>query len=96
MKKRIEHIADSYGYVSQRLKTFEEMGELAQALVKDNKNAIAEEIADVYIMITQLSHLLDIDLLVDDNILRKVERQEKRLKNTSPSVVGVPVGDRIK
>ena len=83
MKKRIEHIADSYGYVSQRLKTFEEMGELAQALVKDDKNAIAEEIADVYIMITQLSHLLDIDLLVDDNILRKVERQENRIRYKS-------------
>lgn len=48
---------DSFGFINQKIKAIEEMGELIQALSKsllDNKNNVEEEIADVEIMLTQL------------------------------------------
>lgn len=53
---------DTWGAEAQTRMVFEEMAELQKALCKnargwDNRNAIAEEIADVYIMLGQMELL---------------------------------------
>ena len=41
---------------------FEEVGELAEAVRKNEKNAIREELTDVFFMVLSLANLFDIDL----------------------------------
>ena len=81
-----------YGPLSQILMTFEEMAELQQALnkfVRKNdglaeivKN-IAEEIADVEIMLTQMKNLFDIDDMVAAYRENKVERLFLKLEEAA-------------
>lgn len=72
-----------YGPLNQILMTFEEMAELQQALNKfvrkdegldDVVKNIAEEIADVEIMLTQMKYMFDIDNMVAAFRENKVER----------------------
>lgn len=48
----IEQTLDKYGLKNQKLKLIEEMSELIQAILKDGN--VAEELADVQIMLDQL------------------------------------------
>lgn len=76
---------DTYGADAQTLMLFEEMAELQKELCKhargrDNREAIAEEIADVQIMLAQMTMLHDCAVLVDEYIAIKLDRLRKRLK----------------
>ena len=73
-----------WGPDSQTLMVFEEMSELQKELCKaargkQNKDAIAEEIADVYIMLTQMILLHKCAEEVEEQKARKLERLEARI-----------------
>ena len=75
----------TYGAEAQTLVAFEEMAELEKELCKhargrDNRDAIAEEIADVLIMLEQMMLLHDCKDAVADFRRRKIERLAERLK----------------
>lgn len=68
LKKAIEH----YGPGEQRDKAIEEMGELIRALARLNDKAnIAEEIADVRIMLDQMEMIFGIHVEV-----RRIENEK--------------------
>jgi len=72
-KKIIEH----YGEETQINKTVEELAELIVAIKKDNKKMIAEEIADVEIMLEQIRTIYNIKYDIhkinsNSNIIRNV------------------------
>lgn len=48
-----------YGPMNQRLKAVEELAELIRALVRDDRENVAEEMADVRIMMGQLEMLYE-------------------------------------
>lgn len=75
---------DKWGADSQILMMFEEMSELQKELCKhargaDNIDHIAEEIADVQIMLEQMIILHDCGESVDDYRAQKIERLESRI-----------------
>ena len=64
---------------------FEEMAELQKELCKhargaDNREAIAEEIADVQIMLEQMMILHSCKDMVDKQMERKLQRLKERLE----------------
>ena len=74
LTKTIKH----YGPGNQIFKAIEELGELIQALAKyDNPENIAEEMADVRIMLDQLEIMLDNHEAVRIWELRKLRRLDK-------------------
>lgn len=80
-RKALEH----YGAQSQTMMCFEEMAELAKELCKnargeDNRRFIAEEIADVEIMLEQMKQLHDCRELVEQQKARKLRRLKERLE----------------
>lgn len=75
---------DTWSVEKQITMVFEEMSELQKELCKrlrgkDNMNAIAEEIADVEIMLDQMKIVFNIGSLVDVRRGEKVTRLAKRL-----------------
>ena len=85
MKEILRKALETWGPEAQTLMVFEEMAELQKELCKhargkDNRLAIAEEIADVIIMLEQMILLHncveDVFRIVDE----KMERLEKRLQ----------------
>lgn len=75
---------ERYGKQSQLTMAMEEMSELTQALSKnlrgiDNVDNIAEEIADVEIMLMQLKQIFHCGKKVNDWKLSKIARLEMRL-----------------
>lgn len=85
--KQIEAIAEYYGTESQLRMLAEECVELAKEALKAirsdyvNTKAIAEEIADVTIMTSQIMHILkirDIEVAIFED--KKVVRQIERIK----------------
>ena len=88
-EKEIEEILkkaiNSYGEKAQIIKTIEELNELSVELAKflngeEKINLIAEEAADVYIMLAQLRIMLDINTQTDYYKEFKIKRLEERLK----------------
>lgn len=87
-KGKLKKIADHYGLQAQKGMLIEEMAELMQAVNRFDRNpteknleAIAEEIADVEIMIAQAKYLYaipqqKIDEITDCKIQRTLERME--------------------
>lgn len=94
-EQKIQYIADHYGYESQSRQLVEELSELIQAVCKHNRayeerpisascdcperDEIAEEIADVCIMVWQLCYLLGIsneriDQIAEKKLARQIER----------------------
>ena len=78
-----------FGKDTQLLMYFEEAGELAQAISKDkrgfgSKDNIAEEIADVEVMLEQLKHIYKchhvVERMKQQKIVRLSSRIELRLK----------------
>ena len=87
--KAIKH----YGVDSQVDVAIEEMSELIKALIKERRaiqgnwpdlpkamNDVVEEIADVYIMLSQLIMIYDYNDWVQAEVDKKIERLAKRLK----------------
>lgn len=77
---------EKWGPDAQTLMVFEEMSELQKELCKfsrgkKNKDAIAEEIADVQIMIEQMIILHQCRKEVEDYKLRKLNRLFDRIEN---------------
>lgn len=87
--RRMYSIADHYGAEAQIDQTLEELAELATALChfkkhpksEDILNNVHEEMADVYIMIQQLMHLIDPIYATMGWVEHKLNRQEERIKN---------------
>lgn len=89
MDDRLKTIADHYGLDSQLNILQEELAELIQAVSKYRRgdpSHIIEEIADVYIMLEQITYLLQKLTRVDLNHLislhgeKKTRRQLKRIQ----------------
>ena len=90
-KKVYEHAIDKYGIKPQMLMVIEEMSELAKAICKFFRvpgylepdegviDAIAEETADVTIMLEQLRLILGINDNVCEHMDQKIERLAERL-----------------
>lgn len=76
-----------YGEVTQINMVFEEMSELQKELCKyirgkDNQSEIAEEIADVEVMLAQMKILFVCSALVDEYREKKIVRLGKRIKRS--------------
>lgn len=94
--EKIKKIADHYGFAKQSNIAIEEMSELTKAICKwhrnrgdslksesydcDERTAIIEEMADVWIMLCQLDYLLDSEFEVSEMITKKLDRQLDRIK----------------
>lgn len=90
-KLALKEIADHYGVAKQNIKCIEEMAELTQVLSKIYNNPfcgemyeyIAQEIADVSIMLKQLIYLYRCKGEVNEIMHQKIARQLERIKNES-------------
>ena len=74
-------IADHYGPESRKTKCVEECGELIQAIMKDDKDMIIDEAADVLITVLELIYIFDISPEVVERVEFKIKRQLKRMEN---------------
>ena len=84
-KETLKKALQVYGDVSQINMVFEEMSELQKELCKylrgrDNQSEIAEEIADVEIMLAQMKLLFGFSDLVDSYRKKKIERLRRRIE----------------
>lgn len=74
-----------FGPQNQRIKCIEELSELAKELCKDaigvgKREHIAEEIADVTIMLEQMIEIYDLRQLVDEQKRFKLDRLGRALE----------------
>ena len=84
MKNIYEKAINFYGKIAQIIVSIEEFGELIQALTKhlrgfDNAENIAEEIADVEIMLEQLKIIYNNESIVGEYKAAKLQRLEGRI-----------------
>lgn len=78
----LKYIADHYGLEHQLGKCKEELNELIEALGSSSDTHLAEEIADVEIMISQIKYLRDIPTKRVDFVKKyKIQRQLQRIEN---------------
>lgn len=75
---------EKWGPEAQTIMAFEEMAELQKELCKnargkDNRGSIAEEIADVQIMLEQMITLHDCRAMVRHHKAAKIKRLQERL-----------------
>ena len=82
----LKDAVEKFGELPQIIMAMEEMSELTQALSKyirgkDNQDNIAEEIADVYIMLSQLMLMFNNGYEVDEYIGKKIKRLKEMLEN---------------
>ena len=93
MNEAIRKIADHYGLNAQLNVATEELAELIQAIARFRrvderdmlelairKNLVAEEMADVEVMLAQIKYLMKIDERVEAVAKYEIERQLKRMK----------------
>ena len=90
--KKIHKIINHYGHTTQFNKAVEELAELTRALVRDDRNNVIEEIADVYIMLEQLKIMGGIsdDLInyvIDQKLNRTIERMNHEDKKVNHKCV---------
>lgn len=73
-----------YGEEAQDHKAIEELNEFAVAIAHQDKEAMLEEMADVYIMMEQLKEFdfFDYDKF-SDMVVYKLQRQIKRIEEES-------------
>lgn len=91
---RIRNIADHYALKHQIGKLIEETAELAEAakdagdellfgikeeISREKLDALVDEMADVLVMVDQISYLLDVRIAVDDRMSYKLTRQMQRM-----------------
>lgn len=106
--ERLKQIADHYGLDEQLNMLQEECTELIQAVSKYRRTrttAIVEEMADVYIMLYQITYLLNKEIAsvdVEDFIAmwmeKKIRRQLERLNGRAtarPQGEWIPVSERL-
>ena len=85
-KEKLQKIIDNYGHRSQKEMLFEEMAELQKEVCKElrgkgNKDHIAEELADVYLMLQQLQLMYGItDEKIELEVQKKIERTLDRIE----------------
>ncbi len=86
-KLQCKQIFERYGETNQLYKLTEESGELIQATMKyilnpteETSKSLAEEIADIEIMITQIKMAVG-ESLINEYIQQKLDRQLKRIAN---------------
>lgn len=80
--EKLKAIINHYGHTTQFNKAVEELSELIRALVRDDKDNLIEEMADVYIMLEQLLIMCDIpEVIMDYSINKKIERTLERVEN---------------
>lgn len=82
----LNNAVNTYGKQNQVDKAIEEMAELTKALLKERHNAgsvehVTEEMADVFIMLSQLNLIYDNSTTLDEQINYKIKRLENRLKD---------------
>ena len=70
---------ETFGVEIQQIVAMEELGELIQAISKrargkDNRDNLAEEIADVEIMLEQLKHCYGCHIQANDHKRRKLDK----------------------
>lgn len=70
----IRRIADTFGLYNQRDKLIEELSELLVAITHDYFGNTLEEIADVRIMIDQMTYLYDAKDVVEKLMEKKIKR----------------------
>lgn len=76
-----KYFVKHFGKENQQAKAIEELDELKEAIKTGNAEHIAEEIADVYIMLNQLRIIFDInDAFVESTVQYKIERTFFRIK----------------
>ena len=81
MVKDLEKIIKHYGANNQIKKAKEELAELIEALDEDDVAHIAEEIADVLIMLKQIVLIHGIDnKFIDNAVTYKIQRTHLRMK----------------
>ena len=93
MNEAIRKIADHYGLNAQLNVATEELAELIQAIARFRrvderdmlelairKNLVAEEMADVEVMLAQIKYLMKIDERVEAVAKYEIDRQIKRMK----------------
>lgn len=92
MNEDIKKIANFYGLHKQFRQTVEEMAELTQMICKAERydldtvrDHLAEEVADVSIMIDQLEYLLG-DSRIAQIKAEKIERQKRRIEDAGGKV----------
>lgn len=74
-------IFDHYGEENQLNKLVEECSELIRAIIRKDRTNILEELADVHVLIDQLSIAYpEFDDCIEQIKFNKVERQIKRIK----------------
>ena len=83
MKEKLLRIIQHYGLSHQQRKLEEEVYELQEAIIKgDDKEHIAEELADVGVLLMQITNYFKIDVPSIDKIMEmKIDRQIERIKN---------------
>ena len=88
-KEQLQQIIDHYGHRSQKemlFEEFEEFAELQKEVCKELRNKgdkqhIAEEVADVYVMLQQLQLIYGIsDEKVELEVQKKIERTLDRIE----------------
>lgn len=89
MNRILVKAIDSYGCEAQIKMVLEEMSELQKEICKfwrgkENHEQIAEEVADVEIMLAQLKLIFGIEESVKSHISRKVKRLAVRLASVPP------------
>ena len=87
IEERARQILNHYGIMHQKSKTIEEFAELIVALQKDilegkesHSRAVLEEIADVHIMLMQMTADEEDEEFVDRIIRQKLDRQLRRIE----------------
>ena len=80
----LQQAIDRYGMDAQLKMVLEEMSELQKEICKfwrgkNNREQIAEEVADVEIMLEQVRMMFQIEDIVDDYISQKISRLRDRL-----------------
>lgn len=89
MREVLQEAIDRYGTNAQLMMVLEEMSELQKEICKfwrgkDNRAEIAEEVADVEIMLAQVRMIFQIEDIVDDQIEKKIDRLRDRLMEEFP------------
>lgn len=91
---------DRYGTEAQLMMVLEEMSELQKEICKffrgkRDPDAIADEVADVEIMLEQVKIIFDLHGEVNEHIDRKIERLKHRLDHQPMEIsVDTPVFDK--
>lgn len=91
-RKICEDAIDTFGAHHQIIKAAEELAELSQQVLKAangdvNKGHIAEEIADVEIMLEQLKLIFDRRVSVEAQVDYKLDRLQRTINKIAKGVV---------